>query len=67
MKTTTLEREAELLQERPEVGAQSPDVPDEESVAELAYQYWEERGRPQGTPQEDWYRAVQDLTRRHAA
>jgi len=26
-------------------------------VAKLAYQYWEERGRPFGSPEVDWFRA----------
>jgi hypothetical protein len=26
-------------------------------VAKLAYQYWEERGRPFGSPESDWLRA----------
>ena len=28
-----------------------------EFVAKLAYQYWEERGRPFGSPEVDWFRA----------
>ena len=35
---------------------------DEDSVAELAYRLWTERGRPEGSPEEDWFRA-QDLLR----
>jgi Protein of unknown function (DUF2934) len=27
-----------------------------------AYHYWEERGRPWGTPDVDWFRAEQELT-----
>jgi hypothetical protein len=27
------------------------------AIAELAYRFWEERGRPEGSPDEDWYRA----------
>lgn len=30
-------------------------------VAELAYKYWEHRGRPIGSPEEDWYRVEQEL------
>ena len=26
-----------------------------------AYQFWEERGRPWGTPEEDWFKAEQEL------
>jgi hypothetical protein len=36
--------------------------PSDEAVAKLAYQLWAERGRPEGTPEEDWFRA-QDLLR----
>jgi hypothetical protein len=28
-----------------------------EDVAKLAYRFWEERGRPMGSPEVDWYRA----------
>jgi len=27
------------------------------AIAELAYRLWEERGCPQGSPEEDWYQA----------
>ena len=27
------------------------------AIAELAYQFWEERGRPEGSPEADWYKA----------
>jgi Protein of unknown function (DUF2934) len=27
------------------------------AIAELAYRFWEERGRPEGSPEDDWYRA----------
>jgi Protein of unknown function (DUF2934) len=30
-------------------------------VAKLAYQYWEERGRPFGSPEIDWFRAERDV------
>jgi hypothetical protein len=34
------------------------DQPDTEaSVAKLAYQLWLQRGSPEGSPDEDWYRA----------
>ncbi|MBV8049954.1 MAG: DUF2934 domain-containing protein [Acidobacteriaceae bacterium] len=32
-----------------------------EFVAKLAYQLWEERGRPFGSPEVDWFRAEQVL------
>jgi hypothetical protein len=34
-----------------------------ERIARLAYRYWEERGRPDGSPQQDWFRAEHNLKR----
>jgi hypothetical protein len=31
------------------------------TIAELAYRHWEERGRPSGTPDTDWFWAVRDF------
>jgi hypothetical protein len=31
-----------------------------EELAVLAYQLWVERGCPEGSPEEDWYRAVRE-------
>jgi hypothetical protein len=28
-----------------------------EDVPKLAYRFWEDRGRPMGSPEVDWYRA----------
>jgi len=36
-------------------------TPTHEEVAQLAYHYWEARGRPLGSPEEDWFRAEQDV------
>jgi hypothetical protein len=33
-----------------------------EQVRRLAYQFWEERGRPDGSSNEDWYRAEKQLS-----
>jgi hypothetical protein len=33
-------------------------------IAARAYQLWEERGRPDGSPEEDWYRAAEELRSR---
>ena len=30
-------------------------------VERLAYQFWEARGRPSGSDQEDWFRAEREL------
>jgi hypothetical protein len=32
-----------------------------EEIARLAYAYWEERGRPLGSAEEDWFRAEREL------
>jgi hypothetical protein len=42
------------------------DVMLDKEICELAYRYWEERGRPFGSPEVDWYRAVADVNREHA-
>ena len=34
---------------------------DQEAIARLAYFYWEARGRPNDSPEEDWFRAEADL------
>ncbi len=30
-------------------------------IAALAYAYWEERGHPDGSPEEDWFRAEESF------
>jgi len=32
-----------------------------ERIARLAYSYWEARGNPYGTPEEDWFRAEEEI------
>jgi hypothetical protein len=38
-------------------------VPEHDEVAELAYQLWILRGCPDGSPEEDWFRAEEALLR----
>ena len=38
---------------------------EEKAIAKLAYCYWESRGCPFGSPEEDWLRAEKDLQRRY--
>lgn len=38
-----------------------------EEVARLAYLFWEQRGRPFGSPEVDWWRAERELTVRSEA
>lgn len=35
----------------------------DKEIAMLAYYYWEERGRPLGSPEVDWYRATKEINR----
>ena len=44
----------------PPVSAPDP-VSQHEKIACLAYSYWEARGCPDGSPEEDWFRAEQDI------
>jgi len=37
-----------------------------DDIASLAYSYWHERGCPEGCPEEDWFRAEQELSSRRA-
>lgn len=37
---------------------------DSEEVARLAYTHWQIRGCPDGSPEDDWLRAEQDLNGR---
>ncbi len=43
-----------------------PTTLDPEMVARLAHSYWEARGCPGGSPEEDWFRAEQELSGRKA-
>ena len=36
---------------------EAPHTPDPERIAQIAYLLWLERGCPQGSPAEDWFRA----------
>jgi hypothetical protein len=35
-----------------------------EAIASLAHRYWQERGCPEGSGEEDWFRAEQDFHRK---
>ena len=37
----------------------------ERDIAALAYQFWQGRGCPEGSPDEDWSRAVEELRSRY--
>lgn len=40
------------------------DLSEQQQIAVLAYYYWQERGSPHGSPDEDWFRAAQDIRAR---
>ena len=40
---------------------------DQEAIGRLAYFFWEERGCPNDSPDEDWFRAEAELRNRLAA
>jgi len=42
-------------------------APDSDAIAKLAYQLWEERGRPLGSAEGDWYEAERQLQLRGGA
>lgn len=45
----------------------SPIAPDSQEVARLAFSYWESRGCQGGSPEDDWYRAEEELQNHGAA
>ena len=44
-----------------------PKADSEQDIAALAYEFWEARSRPEGSPEEDWFRAVEELRSRQSA
>ena len=43
------------------VDINDPSVVSNEEVERRAYTLWEERGKPLGSPEEDWYKAKDEL------
>ncbi len=39
----------------------APAAPSREEIARLAEKFWAERGWPEGSPEQDWLRAEQEL------
>jgi hypothetical protein len=39
--------------------AQTPEIPEHEQIASLAYTLWQQRGCPEGSPETDWFLAEQ--------
>jgi hypothetical protein len=57
-------RQEEVVPVLPEVPPSAGGDPEPEEIARLAYQYWLQRGRPTGTPEEDWFRAAEEIKQR---
>jgi len=45
----------------------SAENPGHNDIAQLAYHLWQQRGCPAGCPEDDWYRAEQELAGRNSA
>lgn len=46
--------------------AMNANDPDHDDIARLAYQLWEESGRPHGAAEEHWFQAEEELRRQRA-
>jgi Protein of unknown function (DUF2934) len=44
-----------------EISSVRYDPMEEKAIAQLAFSYWEKRGRPLGSPEEDWFRAEREI------
>jgi hypothetical protein len=56
---TASQIEEQPMGNHPEEVTTTPD--DNSTIATLAYRFWVERGCPEGCPEEDWFRAEQEL------
>jgi hypothetical protein len=52
-----------VLPGTPVIEVPSSDSAHCQQIAERAYSYWQARGCPDGSPEEDWYRAENDFRR----
>ena len=46
---------------KPAAKKQTTTAPSREEIARLADKFWAERGWPEGSPEQDWLRAEQEL------
>jgi hypothetical protein len=61
MPTKSSEATATPKRRKPAVKKTAPAQPSQEQIARLAEKYWAERGWPEGSPEQDWLRAEQEL------
>jgi hypothetical protein len=64
MTTKSVEAPNGAAKRKPAAKKQTPTVrpaPTREEIARLAEKYWAERGWPDGSPEQDWLRAEQEL------
>ena len=54
---------ARIIRKRTRGEIAAEPAPTANQVAQLAYSYWEARGRQGGSPEEDWARAEKELRR----
>jgi hypothetical protein len=45
-----------------EMKVRSSSTPESDQIAALAYELWQKRGCPDGSPEADWLRAEDELT-----
>jgi DUF2934 family protein len=63
--TSVLDSEPGLAPARVREAEEELSAPSDAEIAELAYRYYEARGGRGGSPWEDWFRAEEELKRRH--
>ena len=54
---------AENREKKEEQKHMNHDEPEHQRIAQLAYDLWQKRGCPIGSPDEDWFRAENELRR----
>jgi Protein of unknown function (DUF2934) len=60
------ESRGDVATEIPAADAVGVTVVNPEEVCQLAYSYWQARGCPDSSPEEDWFRAERELNGRKA-
>jgi hypothetical protein len=64
MKGSEITRDSVIAEMDTSDGAPATDS-DRSDIAALAYQLWHDRGCPMGSPDEDWFRAEDELKSRN--